>query len=53
MNMYAIGRAMKWCLPVLAVGLSVLSGAHRKEQLEREPHTLLIASVAALSSVQL
>jgi len=32
-----------------AVG--VLSGAHRKEQLEKEPHTHLIASVAALSSI--
>ncbi len=28
--------------------VGVLSGAHRKEQLEREPHTHLIASVAAL-----
>lgn len=30
--------------------VGVLSGAHRKEQLEREPHTHLIASVAALPS---
>lgn len=32
--------------------VGVLSGAHRKEQLEREPHTHLVTSVAALSSVQ-
>jgi phosphonatase-like hydrolase len=31
--------------------VGVLSGAHRKEQLEKEPHTHLIASVAALSSI--
>ena len=31
--------------------VGVLSGAHKKEQLEKEPHTHLIASVAALSSV--
>jgi phosphonatase-like hydrolase len=30
--------------------VGVLSGAHKKEQLEKEPHTLLIASVAALPS---
>jgi phosphonatase-like hydrolase len=30
--------------------VGVLSGAHKKEQLEKEPHTHLIASVAALSS---
>ena len=32
--------------------VGVLSGAHKKEQLETEPHTHLIASVAALSSLQ-
>lgn len=31
--------------------VGVLSGAHRKEQLEKEPHTHLIASVAALASI--
>ncbi len=31
--------------------VGVLSGAHNKEQLEKEPHTHLIASVAALSSI--
>jgi phosphonatase-like hydrolase len=31
--------------------VGVLSGAHKKEQLEKEPHTHLIASVAALSSI--
>jgi phosphonatase-like hydrolase len=30
--------------------VGVLSGAHKKEQLEKEPHTHLIASVAALPS---
>lgn len=32
--------------------VGVLSGAHRKEQLEKEPHTHLIASVAALPAAQ-
>ena len=32
--------------------VGVLSGAHGKEQLETAPHTHLVASVAALSSVQ-
>ena len=32
--------------------VGVLSGAHKKEQLEKEPHTHLLASVAALPSVQ-
>lgn len=31
--------------------IGVLSGAHKKEQLEKEPHTCLIASVAALPSM--
>ncbi len=31
--------------------VGVLSGAHKKEQLEKEPHTHLIVSVAALSSI--
>ena len=31
--------------------IGVLSGAHQKEQLEKEPHTRLIASVAALPSM--
>ena len=33
--------------------VGVLSGAHKKEQLEKEPHTHLLASVAALPSVQI
>ena len=33
--------------------IGVLSGAHKKEQLEKEPHTRLIASVAALPSMKL
>jgi phosphonatase-like hydrolase len=32
--------------------VGVLSGAHKKEQLEKEPHTHLIASVADLPSLQ-
>jgi phosphonatase-like hydrolase len=32
--------------------VGVLSGAHKKEQLEKEPHTCLIASVAALTATQ-
>ena len=32
--------------------IGVLSGAHSKEQLEKEPHTHLLASVAALKSTQ-
>ena len=32
--------------------VGVLSGAHKKEQLEKEPHTHLIASVAALPALQ-
>jgi len=32
--------------------VGVLSGAHKKAQLEKEPHTHLIASVAALPSMQ-
>ena len=32
--------------------VGVLSGAHKKEQLEKEPHTRLIASVAELSATQ-
>ena len=31
--------------------IGVLSGAHKKEQLEKEPHTRLLASVAALPSI--
>ncbi len=31
--------------------VGVLSGAHKKEHLEKEPHTHLITSVAALSSI--
>jgi len=30
--------------------VGVLSGAHKKDQLEKEPHTHLIASVADLPS---
>ena len=33
--------------------VGVLSGAHKKDQLEKEPHTHLIASVADLPSLQL
>lgn len=33
--------------------VGVLSGAHKKEQLKQEPHTHLIASVAALPAMQL
>jgi phosphonatase-like hydrolase len=33
--------------------IGVLSGAHKKAQLEKEPHSHLIDSVAALPSVQL
>ena len=33
--------------------IGVLSGAHKKEQLEKAPHTQLIASVAALPSMEL
>lgn len=32
----------------VAVSVGVLSGAHRREQLEREPHTVLLDSIAAL-----
>lgn len=32
----------------VAVSVGVLSGAHRREQLEREPHTVLIGSIADL-----
>ena len=32
----------------VAVSVGVLSGAHRREQLEREPHTCLIDSIAGL-----
>lgn len=32
--------------------IGVLSGAHKKEQLEKEPHTHLLANVAALPSMQ-
>jgi len=32
----------------VAVSVGVLSGAHRREQLEREPHTRLLESIAAL-----
>ena len=32
----------------VAVSVGVLSGAHRREQLEREPHTCLIDSIADL-----
>jgi len=31
--------------------IGVLSGAHRREQMEREPHTHLLASVADLPSI--
>ena len=32
----------------VAMGVAVLNGSHKKEQLEREPHTHLIASIAEL-----
>lgn len=35
----------------VAVNVGVLSGAHRREQLEREPHTALIDSVADLPAL--
>jgi len=38
MNMYAIGRAMKWCLPVLAVWMSVLATEPALAQTANFPH---------------
>lgn len=35
----------------VAVSVGVLSGAHKREQLVREPHTRLIASIAALPAL--
>jgi phosphonatase-like hydrolase len=35
----------------VAVSVGVLSGAHRRAQLEREPHTCLIGSIADLPGV--
>jgi phosphonatase-like hydrolase len=34
-----------------AMGVAVLNGAHRREQLEREPHTHLITSIADLPAL--
>lgn len=35
----------------IAAGVAVLNGAHKREQLEREPHTHLISSIADLPQI--